>query len=211
MSLHHLKTSPFKVPFYEATDEELQQWFIFCVCVAGKSAAQMEKKVDAFLGKLTTWHYVTPSKKSPMKLLAEMDWLSIDALLKIVKMGRYGTLASALIQASDKATRQKKFLRTCTVNDLIEIPGVGPKTARFFLMYTRPGFRGAILDTHILKWMDEQQGAPPVYDFPKSTPQNPRRYAEIEDMFLTACDALNITPADFDFQIWKSRARKQHV
>lgn len=211
MSLQHLKTSPFAVPFFNATDEELEQWFIFCVCVAGKSAAQMEKKVDQFLGALKTWHYAAPSTKAPFSLLSEMTRHDIASLLRTVKMGRYSTITSALTLAAMENLANRRWLRECTVDHLMALPGVGPKTARFFLMYTRPGFRGAILDTHILKWMDRIQGTPPIYDFPKSTPQSPRRYAEIEEMFLAVCAAKNITPAELDFQIWKSQARPQHV
>lgn len=197
------------MPFYNANDEELEQWFIFCVCVAGKSAAQMEKKVDAFLGLLKDVRHPIAGA-TPLMKIDVMLRRRVKAMLRRVKMGRYDTLTDALV-AGAKAVRRAFFLQTCSVDELIRIPGVGPKTARFFLMYTRPGFRGAILDTHILKWMDRQQGTPPIYDFPQSTPQNPRRYAEIEDMFLAVCDARNLKPSELDSQIWKSMARPQHV
>jgi thermostable 8-oxoguanine DNA glycosylase len=211
MSLSHLKTSPFAVPFYDADDEMLQHWFIFCVCVAGKSAAQQEKKVDAFLGELRATVLPRNTDMLPFARLARMSRTDIEALLRRVKMGRYETITSALTLAVFETLANPCWLRECTVDHLMCLPGIGPKTARFFLMYTRRGFRGAVLDTHILKWLDEQQGTPPICEFPKSTPQNPKRYAEIEDIFLAVCDATSQTPADFDFQIWKSMARPQHV
>ena len=32
---------------------------------------------------------------------------------------------------------------------------MGNKTARFFLMHSRPGFEGAVIDTHIHGWLEK--------------------------------------------------------
>jgi len=49
-------------------------------------------------------------------------------------------------------------LATCSVSDLEKIRGIGPKTARMFVLCARPNQKLAVLDTHILSFMREELG-----------------------------------------------------
>ncbi|MFA5048262.1 MAG: hypothetical protein WC516_04540 [Patescibacteria group bacterium] len=87
-------------------------------------------------------------------------------------------------------------LRTCSVEDLEKIYGIGPKTARFFILWTRPNAKCAALDVHVLRWLGKQG-----YKVPKSTP-NGKQYKELEQAFLDEADKLNMTPSELDKKIW---------
>ena len=93
-------------------------------------------------------------------------------------------------------------VHTCTVENLEKIPGFGPKTARFFILHSRPNQKVACLDTHILKWLKEKG-----HDVPKASPQNPKTYARVENLFLDECEKCGKTPAQLDLEVWKSKAR----
>jgi thermostable 8-oxoguanine DNA glycosylase len=88
---------------------------------------------------------------------------------------------------------------------LEEIPGVGMKTSRFFLLHSDTFYKDkiAILDTHILKFIKEN-----IDDrAPKSTPVIPLTYRFWEDKFLFWCKLNEKNVADFDLEVWKSYAR----
>ena len=93
-------------------------------------------------------------------------------------------------------------LKTCTVEELESIYGIGPKTARFIIMHSRPNQRLATLDTHILRWMRDQG-----IDAPKATPQSQKIYKKLEDKFLTLCDNCAILPSQLDLKIWKQYSK----
>jgi thermostable 8-oxoguanine DNA glycosylase len=95
-------------------------------------------------------------------------------------------------------------LSACSVSDLEAVRGIGPKTARCFLMHSRRNVRHAGLDTHVLKYMREMG-----FDVPKSTPAG-RKYIEIESKFLEIADKSGMSVAEFDLKIWKGYSKKQN-
>jgi len=91
-------------------------------------------------------------------------------------------------------------LATCSLEDLMNVHGVGQKTARFFLLHTRPNCQCAVLDTHILKWLRENQ----VVDVPQSTPTNVKQYLALEKqfLFLARGNFPFMSIADIDLTLW---------
>lgn len=182
---------PAEVTRFDRTDAELEEFLLFAICVAGKNS-----KIQA--GKLAEFLLESDFDKpfaSPFDMIR--TWVEDGTLrmhLERVKMGQYGRLAKVF----ENLVKCDFNLRTVTVYQLQLI--VGLKTSRFFLMHSRPGFRCATLDTHILKWLNEQGIVAP-----KSTPTNPKVYAELEAKYLAICDERGCDPADLDLEIWKSK------
>ena len=87
--------------------------------------------------------------------------------------------------------------------ELESIYGIGPKTARFFLLHSFPDQNYAVLDTHILAWMREVR----KYQVPKSTPSG-KKYEELEGWFLFEAHLVDMTPAELDILIWNQRSKK---
>lgn len=201
-----LKVDSLNPCLYDGTDEQLQQFLLLAVVVAGKTAAQQQKKLDAFL------QNVLREAPGTQTLLQALDALSLTALrshLVQVKMGQYNRLTALIKHLIKAITDGRLNLRTCVAKDLEAFPGLGPKTARFFLLYTRKDIRVAVLDTHILRWMSENLEAlflrPGVV--PKSTPSG-ERYVVLERAFLRYCDTHKLDPAEFDFALWKAGSQK---
>jgi len=165
---------------------EIEWKLLYSVIVAGKSAKFAENATDKFLCNMIR------GKEGPFDYLKAVVKLEIlDIILKLARTGSY--------------TRIKKCFEgiielnpvTCTVEALEAIHGIGPKTARFFVMWTREDQNYAALDTHILKWM-KYLG----YNVPKSTPSG-KKYALIEKQFLAEAEKRSIGARDLDAMIWE--------
>jgi thermostable 8-oxoguanine DNA glycosylase len=114
------------------------------------------------------------------------------------KVGQYGRLTKGIMQSLDLN------LRTCTLDDLLNIHGVGNKTARFFLLHTRAGGNWAVLDTHILAWLRDHG----VENAPKNTPTNSELYCELEKQFryLSRLEYPYLSDAQIDLLIWSDQS-----
>jgi hypothetical protein len=118
--------------------------------------------------------------------------------LRAARTGNYRKLSRALPELA----RSGLDLRRCSVADLEALYGVGPKTARYFILHTRPDARVAALDTHVLKYLSTLG-----HEVPKSTPSSGRRYAELEKAFLAEADSLGLSPAHLDLLVWTSYSK----
>jgi len=186
--------TPTTITNYNRTEEELEEFLMFAILVAGKGAEQQAKKLDAFLK-----HSMYINKGKPfahVKYLVHLGWLEIQ--MKEFKLGQYKRIGHAF----KEILKFKGKLKKVTIEQLESVNGIGSKTARFFILHSRPDANVAVLDTHILKWMSEKG-----YKVPKATPAK-KKYAEIEKLFLTEAINHQMTPADLDLTIWKSYAKK---
>jgi len=88
-------------------------------------------------------------------------------------------------------------LKTCTASDLESIHGIGPKTARCFLLHSRKDAQVAGLDTHMLKHLRKLG----YEDVPKTTPTG-KKYLTFENYVLSLAKEVGMSPAEFDLYIW---------
>jgi hypothetical protein len=175
-------------------ESRIQAWFIFGACVAGKSAKQTAEKVTKLL-ELVPYPELLPF----YKLRYLMKRKKLRAALEQVRMGQYTRI--------EKALRGLSWINTrlISLEQLESIHGIGPKTARMLLLYTRPGFVGVPLDTHILKYL-AAQGVPKV---PKATPPFGREYKRLEGAFFELALSQRKTVRELDTEVWKSCAVKE--
>lgn len=188
---------PTKITNFNRSTAELEEFWLFCLAVAGKTASQIALKIDDFLsrreGNETPFDYV--------RRLAIQGQL-IDEMTR-VKLGKY-----RLLDAGYRATVAKAgpCLRTSDVRELERIPGVRHKTSRFFVLHSRENADIAVIDTHVLKYLRDR-GYP---DIPTSVPQNDRYY-EIEEMMKREVRLSGMTSADFDLAVWNHYSSKGHT
>jgi thermostable 8-oxoguanine DNA glycosylase len=188
---------PTKITNYNRKETELEEFLLFCIMVAGKNAKQTAKKLDDFL--FETLGIISPFDwiQSMVDIGKVSKNFPLDYTMKQHKLGQYKRLEKAFTGI----LQFKNRLKEVSVEELESVSGIGSKTSRFFVLHSRPNQQLAVLDTHILKWMDTQG-----YDVPKSTPPK-GRYVLIEKQFLTEAWKHEKTPAEFDLEIWKSYAQ----
>lgn len=182
-----------------------REWFVlFSICVAGKSAKQTQEKLNEYLRGCIFYEKSYTPFDVVRGDIAEGDVHFLDTLKKY-KFGQYSRI--------EKAFREvvKLDVKTdLTVEKLEAIPGIGPKTARFIVLYTDPNAEVVPLDTHILKFLATFDAYESVLGFkvPKSTPPAGARYRALEQMFQTIAKGRGKTVRQLDTEVWQSYARR---
>ena len=183
---------PTKITNFKRTEAQLQEFLLFCIVVAGKSSFQQAKKLEEFL------NFGGDEYKPFEKVRFLHAVVRLIPRLREVKMGQYNRISKAF----RSVVKYKGSLKKITLEELE--PMVGMKTARFFLVHSRPNQTLAVLDRHILAEMRAWG-----YDVPKDTPTSTKRYHDIEKCYLRCLERMGITNvAEFDLNVWKNRARK---
>jgi len=177
---------------------ELQTKLIYAIVVAGKSARfaneamqRLKDEVDSDAGELL-FDFLNRKREAG----------ELRKTLEQHRTGNYTKLEKAIGELLEEAFD----LDEVTPEDLERIHGIGPKTARFFIVWTRPAERYAVLDVHVLRWMADQG-----YRVPHSTPQSPQHYRRIEGWFLEEAAKRRLTPRQLDLEIWGKAARFPNV
>jgi len=171
------------------TPNELLHFLLWTTTVAGKRSDVQTTKFNELF------------KHADLSILATHG-NSLRAKMRAVGLGQY----SRLVQCWKHINRHIRptGLKTITRNELLLIPGIGPKTASFFIAHSQPWPEIAVLDTHILKWLQKEF---PKLKIPKITPSDPDQYRDIEALFLGRSCQLNIKPSDLDTLIWQKATK----
>jgi hypothetical protein len=180
------------------TAAELEEFLLFCVVVAGKNADQQAAKLERFLGGRRPFAFIRSSHREG----------KLDARLRDVRLGKYSLLGRGFREVA----HAEADLATCTWEELTRFPGIGIKTAKFFILHSRPGQMQGVLDTHVLGWMAEHwasgRAGPSV---PRHSPQDPRTYRFWETVYFGMVSARHhggpaaVDWAKFDLDLWKER------
>ena len=183
---------------------EEREWFVlFAICVAGKSAKQTQGKIrDLMTGYVAPRGYVyIPNMEFGAFHLIKKMILHNDLTreLKRVKIGQYTRIEKAF-----REVIKLDVTKDLTVEKLEAIPGIGPKTARFIVLYTDPNAQCVPLDTHILKYLAKHY---PGAKVPKGTPPAGRKYRELELLFQESAKAQGKSVRQLDTEVWQSYAR----
>jgi len=184
-----------QLPTHCSDKYEKEYFLIFSVIVAGRNAKMAVEK---------TWRLLefTWGEETPFDLIKHyIDNKTLVQKLKSLKIGQYTRIEKALRDIINLN------IETCTLDDLLACHGVGNKTARFFLLNTRKNAEYAVLDTHVLKWLNSLFGN--WMSVPKSTPTSGSRYALWEYKAIQAMkkEYPERTLAQADFEIWKTFAK----
>lgn len=183
----------FDVTNFKRTQSELEEYWLFCVAVAGKTATIIAKKINQFLSDKylceTPFDYVRRLNKEGR----------LEARMREVKLGKYTNLVPSYtaISAADAPD-----LRTAAPAEFETIRGVGEKTSRYFILHSRENANVAAIDTHVLKYLKARG-----YTVTKGIPKG-KAYARLEGYMLAEMAASGMTPADFDLALWSHYASK---
>jgi thermostable 8-oxoguanine DNA glycosylase len=192
---------PYNITDYSRKRGELEEFLLFCIVVAGKTAYIQAQKLEDFL-KSVNARLMMPESSSPFQILksANQHGILMEEIQK-AKLGQYRKIYNGF----KYITEREYDLTRMTPEELELIPGVGMKTSRFFLLHSDKTYKDkiAIIDTHILKFIKENIDI----RAPKSTPTIRVTYKYWEDRFLYWCECNNKNVADFDLEVWKSYAR----
>ena len=183
--------NPAEVTNYNRTQYELEEFILFCINVAGKKSAIEAPKLEVFIERAKD----ITKETTPFNCIKKLIKLGrLNEIMHWAKLSPYAQRYNSYV-----AVAKIKDLQTVTLNRLLQVPGIGLKTARFFLSHSREDFDEPMLDTHILRFLRDQGYS----DAPKSTPTNENTYHYFANIFKNIARQLGKTVTDLDLEIWK--------
>lgn len=187
-----MAVDPVRFTNFHLNEIELEEYILFCIAVAGKQAIKTSQMLDVLI-----------DSSRPFASIRDFGSCSnLRERMKEIGFGCHDLKSRGMWWISYSGLN----LKTCTVADLEECPGIGMKTSRFFAMFTRENERSvAALDTHILKYMRDQG----YENIPKQTPSSKKQYFKIQKQFLEICNKVGWHPAKFDLMIWNNYRTKR--
>lgn len=180
--------APFK--FHESPKERYRL-LTFAAMVAGKSAMPTAKKHAELLTRFPELDY-----QADLTTLTRTQ--QIDNALRLVGVGKYGLLTRFFSELQRRLAADGRFLINAGREDLIYLPGIGMKSASFYLLYTRPMYMVACLDVHILRFLRDHLGL----CAPAATPSSKNTYLTLEAAFLKEAKRRNVRPWVLDIYLW---------
>lgn len=190
---------------FHEDEHKLQEFLLFGIMVAGKPADRTAKLVDRMLS-LVTGSYSPFQKLQILDGPSSLSSLSsfspssgIDRALRKLRTGQYRKLTKAFHYIIyNLELLEARGLRSLSVEELEQIPGVGYKTSRYFKLYTDPGCQNIPLDTHLLKLLRALG-----YDAPVATPSSLKRYKKQEARLVNIFNSSSFNRLyEFDLAIW---------
>ena len=184
---------PKNITDFNRNTDELQAFWLFCMFVAGKNSDWASRCLKKLINTADKGTF-----EGIFKYFKSIGEVGVHNALVANKVGQYTRLTKGIMQSLNLD------LRTCSLQDLLNIHGVGNKTARFFLLHTRRNCDYAVLDTHILAWMRDHG----VENAPKSTPTNLKVYEQLENKYriLSRLHYPHLSNAQIDLLIWTKQS-----
>jgi thermostable 8-oxoguanine DNA glycosylase len=183
--------NPAEVTNYNRTQYELEEFILFCINVAGKKSAIEAPKLEVFIERAKD----ITKETTPFNCIKKLIKLGrLNEIMHWAKLSPYAQRYNSYV-----AVAKIKDLQSVTLNRLLQVPGIGLKTARFFLSHSREDFDEPMLDTHILRFLRDQG----YVDAPKSTPSNENTYHYFANIFKNIARQLGKSVTDLDLEIWK--------
>jgi thermostable 8-oxoguanine DNA glycosylase len=180
-----MQIDPTKITNFNRTDAELQAFWLFGAFCAGKNSDYAARCLSRMLRNCTT---------TPFEHLRELGETGIHNALVAARIGQYARLTRFIMESLELD------LRNASLEDLMRVFGIGPKSARFFLLHSRPNCECAVLDCHILKYLRDSG----VEYVPDQTPTSRNKYLDLEKKFLffVKRDFPFMSIADIDLMLW---------
>ena len=187
---------PKKVTDYNRNEWQLQEFLIYCICVAGKKSEIESPKVRKFCMDARFGCGLTPFQL--IRKLLSVSSLEEDGLMQHLKKYKIAPYKQRYNSFKDIVTLLDGDLREVTIDQLQEVRGISTKTSRFFLTHSREDFDEPVLDTHILRFLTDFG----YKDVPTSTPQNPKVYERLSKLFRSIARFEGKSVTDFDLEVW---------
>lgn len=156
----------------DRSDNDLMKLLLFAIFVAGKSSKTTAKGLDTLL-----YFAHNDMNKDVIQNIVCLGKERFVYLCKQHGLGCYNQRWDSVCSIDEFLWSHN--LKDVSVDQLKEIKGVGNKTARFFLLYSRPFQKFAVIDTHIWKFLRET-----FPEAPEKPPTSDKEYKKWEKTWV---------------------------
>lgn len=176
---------PHDITNYNYSNDELEEFLLFAIAVAGKTATVISVKIDEFLA--------LESEGSPFDKVRRMiNKGTLVSNMQKVKLGKYALLEKAYNRVIDLDPK------ACSLEELEEVPGISYKTSRFFVLHTRQNCGDiACIDVHIKRWLNNLGYS--------------GNYFDLEQAFIKEAKSRGRSLAELDLEIWKLSTKTEQL
>jgi len=183
---------PTQITNFHRFYRELIGFFTFCICVQGKNSDIVAAKINTLIKEPDFFRCM---EDYPLEENGLWELIMHD-LLRKHKVRNYRRIMHVLKQVVTVD------LQTCTLEDLLNIKGVGPKSACFFFLHSRPNQDVVVIDTHLLKFYNEK------HKLNESRPTKWEDYLKLGKSIAATIKATfpNLSLAEADLHIWKQQS-----
>ncbi len=180
---------PVNITKFENTKEELEEVLLFWVLAAGKNAITASRCLDNFLKYI---YKLKGLENQPFNCIKKTG-SDLPQIMRNHGIGCYNNKSKTFWQLANS----NLDLRSCSVEDLEKIYGIGMKTSRCFIIHSRRDAQCAGLDVHLLHFLRDKG-----YNVPSQTPTK-KSYLEIEKIFLKIVRESGLSVAEYDLMVWR--------
>lgn len=188
--------NPKKVTDYNRNQWQLQEFLIYCICVAGKRSEIESPKVRKFCMDARFGFNLLPFEL--IRNLLRVASVEADGLKQHLKKYKISPYTQRYNSFKDIVTLLPDDLSEVTIDDLQKVRGISTKTSRFFLTHSREDFDEPVLDRHINKFLRDEGHE----NIPVDTPQNPKVYARVAKLFTDIAKERGQSVTDLDLEVW---------
>jgi len=189
---------PTNVTNFSLNHQELEEHLIWWIFAAGHNGVSTAKGVEKFLcaAEEMLWEEPAFYPRYPFSdIRLVIDNCGLEELQDMLRKSGLGCW-KIKSRTLDQLVHADMDLHECTLEDLEAIKGIGPKTARCFLLHSRPNQRLAGLDTHVRKYMRSKG-----IDIPNGSLSR-KKYLHYEEKWLELCDEEGKEPHELDLEVW---------
>ena len=182
---------PENITNYEMSYTELEENILFWILTAGKTAKMAAIVLNEFLKK-------HKAQKQPFQKIKKVSEKEIAKSLRSAGSGCYNQKARTIYELVNSNIN----LKTCSIEELEKIKGIGRKTSRCYVMHSRENSNHAGLDVHIMRFLKEKG-----YTSKESTPSSKKEYERLEKIFIGLAKKKKKNIAEYDLEIWNRYAK----
>lgn len=181
-----------KLTNFNRNKKELEEFLIFCLFSAGKSIKKTAQYTNILFASVTR----------PFEYLENLSSQNLlESTLKVFKTGQYKRYTKAIQQITNSSID----LKNCTLKELSKLYAIGDRTARLFILHTKPNENLAVIDKHILNFFEKNDID--ISLIKEQSINNADAYRLSENIILRYCRQLNMKPCDFDQKLWNEYIR----
>lgn len=182
---------------FHRSDIEIEAFLLYCVVSNGKNTKLTIRKIESFINELY-------ERRENIKISECVE------LAKKNKLGKYSILENFFYHIAKNEINPNK-LRTISVSELEEIPGMGIKNSRFFKNSTDSTAKYGVLDVFTLSFL--QDFYKPYLKIQINKKLSRKNYLKYEEIYLNTYKMYEkeISLHDFDKLICSYYVKKMYV